>query len=280
MKAKWSLRRRLSLLFLLASLSSAAWVFWFEPASLVVREYPLDIPDWPDTKPSLKIAVLADLHTGSPFNGLPKLQEIVARTNATKPDLIVLPGDFVIHGILGGSFVEPEEISAELAELTAPLGVWAVLGNHDWWHNAGEIERALSGQGIGVLEDRAIRIQTTTGVFWLAGISDFWEGPHDVDKVLSQITDDNPLIAITHNPDIFPWLSSRFTLLIAGHTHGGQVYVPFVGRPVVPSEYGERYALGHIIEAGRHLFVSSGLGASILPVRFLTPPEISVLEVR
>ncbi|MGZ5141018.1 MAG: hypothetical protein ACXWCX_24730 [Burkholderiales bacterium] len=83
----------------------------------------------------------------------------------------------------------------------------------------------------------------------------------------------------THNPDIFPTIAGDFSLLIACHTHGGQVYLPLLGRPIVPSRYGERYAIGHVAENGRHLFVSSGLGTSIIPVRFSVPPEITVLEL-
>ncbi|MEM7018491.1 MAG: metallophosphoesterase [Pseudomonadota bacterium] len=255
------------------------WAFWLEPASLTVREYSLSIPNWPAEQGSVKIAVLADLHIGSPFNDLNRLDEIVARTNSLKPDLVVLPGDFVVQGVLGGSFVEPSDIAIRLEPLKAPLGIWAVLGNHDWWHNAEEIARALSQHNIGMLEDKAVTIQNEYGSFWLAGISDFWEGPHDVKEVISQISTDRPVIAITHTPDIFVDLPARFDLVIAGHTHGGQVYIPLIGRPLVPSQYGERYALGHIIEDERHMFVSSGLGTSILPVRFLTPPEISVLLI-
>lgn len=118
------------------------------------------------------------------------------------------------------------------------------------------------------------------GSFWLAGISDFWEGPHNVQLAVQQIPHQVPIIAFTHNPDVFPEIPSRVALTIAGHTHGGQVQLPIIGRPIVPSRYGERFAAGHIVEAGRHLFVSTGLGTSILPVRFRVPPEISILTVR
>ena len=97
---------------------------------------------------------------------------------------------------------------------------------------------------------------------------------------MRQIRDDAPVLMFTHNPDVFPVISNRFSLLIAGHTHGGQVHVPLVGRPIVPSKYGQRYAYGHVVEEGRHLFVSTGLGTSILPVRFGVPPEVTVLELR
>ena len=227
----------------------------------------------------LRIAVLADLHIGSPFNGLARLDEIVAQTNAQQPDLILLAGDYVIQGVVGGNFIAPEEAFPKLSELRAPLGTFAVLGNHDWWLDPVRVREGLENAGIVVLEDRATLIDAAGRRFWLGGISDFWEGPHDVARMLADIEDDGPLVAFTHNPDVFADTPARIDLLIAGHTHGGQVKIPFDGRPIVPSRYGDRYAYGLIVENGRRLFVSSGIGTSILPVRFLVPPEISILEL-
>ena len=155
-----------------------------------------------------------------------------------------------------------------------------MLGNHDWRHGAGEVSRALESVGIRVLEDQSVRIQSGRCRFWLSGISDFWRGPHDVEAALAPVTEGATILAFTHNPDVFPHIPSSVSLTVAGHTHGGQVYLPLLGRPIVPSRYGQRYAIGHIVEDGRHLFVSSGLGTSIIPVRFLVPPEVSVLQLR
>lgn len=153
----------------------------------------------------------------------------------------------------------------------------AVLGNHDWWLDGPRIEAAFTSQGIRVLEDASVAIERGACRFWLAGISDFTERSHDIDAALSVVPQDAPVLAFTHNPDLFPDVPRRVNLTIAGHTHGGQVYFPGIGRPIVPSLYGERFAIGHVEESGRHLFVSAGLGTSILPVRFLVPPEVSVL---
>jgi predicted MPP superfamily phosphohydrolase len=265
---------------LATALALGIWAFAFEPASLTTRKHELSIPHWSAELAGLRIAVLADLHVGSPFNGISKLNEIVELTNSLKPDLIVIPGDFVIHGVPGGSFVPPEQAAAVLSRLAAPLGVWACLGNHDWWLNARRVMAALEKHKIPVLEDRAVRIQRGNTHFWLVGITDYWEGPHDVRKAMGQVTDDAPVLMFTHNPDLFPEVSHRFSLLIAGHTHGGQVHLPLLGRPIVPSKYGQRFAYGHVVEGGRHLFVSPGLGTSILPVRFRVPPEVTLLELR
>jgi predicted MPP superfamily phosphohydrolase len=264
---------------LVTVLGFGIWAFALEPASLTTHTHVLSIPYWDAELAGLRVAVLADLHVGSPFNGIPKLNKIVELTNSLKPDLIVIPGDFVIQEVLGGSFVAPEQAAAVLAHLTAPLGVWACLGNHDWWLDSPRVAAALEKQQIPVLEDSAVRIRRGSAHFWLVGISDFWEGPHDVRKAFGQVADDASVLMFTHNPDLFPTISNRFSLLIAGHTHGGQVYLPLLGRPIVPSKYGQRFAYGHIVEGGRHMFVSPGLGTSILPVRFRVPPEVTLLEL-
>jgi hypothetical protein len=257
----------------------AGWGFWLEPAGLRNEDHRLVLDAWPATCDGLRVAVLADLHTGSPWNDLAKLAEIVDLTNRARPDLILLAGDFVIHDVVGGRFVAPEASAAALAELSAPLGVFAVLGNHDWWLDGPRVQRALESAGITVLEDTATRVAAGRCSFWLAGISDYWERPHDVQRALAEVPATASVIAFSHNPDVFPEVPERVAITFAGHTHGGQVYLPGIGRPIVPSKHGERFAIGHVVEDGRHLFVSSGLGTSILPVRFLVPPEISVVEL-
>ncbi len=255
------------------------WGFWIEPASLVVRETRVAASPWPPACRGLRVAVLADLHVGSPHSGMPKLREIVNATNAAAPDVVLLAGDYVIHGVLGGEFESPESIAQELARLDASSGVFAVLGNHDHWLDAGRTRRALEAAGIRVLDNESDRLTHDACRFWLAGIGDFGEGVHDVAAALASIPDPAPILAFTHNPDVFPILPDRISLTIAGHTHGGQVALPLLGRPIVPSLYGERFAIGSIVEADRSLFVSPGLGTSILPVRFRVPPEISLLTI-
>lgn len=267
-------------LLVLTTAGLATWGFWWEPASLFNETHVLALPGWPDSCHGLRVAVLADLHTGSPFNGLEKLGEIVDRTNAAKPDLVLLAGDYVIHGVQGGTFVDAGSIAAELAKLRPRYGIYAVLGNHDWWYDAERVARALQDEGIELLEDRSAVVTAGECRFALAGISDFWEGEHDVVAALSGVDPELATVVFTHNPDVFPEIPAFVSLTIAGHTHGGQVNLPFLGRLVVPSMFGDRYAAGLIVEDGRHLFVSTGLGTSILPVRFRVPPEISVLVLQ
>lgn len=254
------------------------WAFWLEPASLTVAEHFLSV-NWTGQR-SLRLAVLTDLHVGSPFNGTAKLRKVVDRTNAARPALICILGDLVIQGVLGGRFVPPEEIAAELGRLRAPDGVVAVLGNHDGWFDHRRVRDALERSGIRVIEDTAAKLNTSAGPLWIAGLSDRWTGRHDLAAAMSAVEDDGaPVLLLTHNPDVFPRVPSRVTLTLAGHTHGGQVRVPLIGPPIVPSQFGQRFAAGHVVEEGRHLFVATGVGTSILPVRFRVPPAVTVLTL-
>ncbi len=257
-----------------------SWAFYFEPRSLTNSASDMVIEPWPAACDGLNVVVLADLHVGSPYFGLDKLETIVRETNSKDPDLILLAGDYVIHGVIGGKFVTPEPIARQLSVLRAKIGVYAVLGNHDWWYDAARITAAFAQNGIPVLEDASVQIGIGDCEFWLVGVSDFWEGAHDVQKALRGVPEGAPVIAFTHNPDVFVEIPDRVSLTVAGHTHGGQVSLPLVGRPVVPSRYGQRFAVGRINEGGRQMFVSQGLGTSIIPVRFRVPPEISVITLR
>jgi predicted MPP superfamily phosphohydrolase len=265
--------RIVAIALLVAPFLVAMWAFGIEPGILVVRHVRMELPGW---KSDLRIAVLSDLHVGSPHVGLDKLRTIVEKTNAENPELIVLLGDFVVGGPGGRravNFVEPEHIAQELKALRAPLGVFAVLGNHDWWYDGERVGKALTEAGIPVLENRAVHV----GNIWLGGIADFWTREPDVAGTLRQMTTDDPAVLMTHNPDIFPDVPARVSLLLAAHTHGGQVRLPIIGTIITTSRLG--YNAGEYVERGRHLFVTTGIGTSIVPVRFGVPPEIVILTL-
>lgn len=265
---------------LLVCLTLGLWAFVIEPNRLTVNEVTISLPNWPRDFERLRIVLISDLHVGSPYIDVAKLQRIVDVANAAQPDLILLAGDFMVtNSVRRGHTVEPETIAEALKNLRARFGVFAVLGNHDWWYDGERVRAAINAVGIGVLENDVARIEHQGKTLWLAGIADAWTRKPDIAGTLQKVNDDGPIIVLTHNPDIFPMIPAQVALTLAGHTHGGQVSIPFIGRPQVPSQYGERYAIGHIVEGNRHLFVTPGVGTSIIPVRFRVPPEISVLTI-
>ena len=188
-----------------ASLAGAGLLGWaviVEPGRLVVRETRIRSARWP--RPDLRIAVLTDLHVGSFRNGLDRLDEVVARTNAQRPDLVVILGDLVIHDVLLGRFVPPETTAARLAGLRAPYGVVAVLGNHDWWLEGPRVRDDLERAGIRVLENEATPIDEGARRFWVAGLADLWTRPVSIPRALARVPADEPVLLLTHNPDVFP----------------------------------------------------------------------------
>ncbi len=276
--ASMTTTQRIFLFFLVLFTGLAIWAFVIEPSFIRVKETRIEVRNWPPELAGYKIVFITDPHVGGPHIGLRKVEEIVAKANALKPDLTLLGGDYVIR-IIGGHDVAPEDIASAFGKLTAKQGVYGILGNHDWWMAPGRIKSAFENNAIPMIENKAVALEANGKSFWLVGVGDFTESKHDITKAFANVTGKQPVLLLTHSPDVFPELPLRAALTLAGHTHGGQVYVPFLGRPVIPSIYGQRYAKGLIQEEGKQLFVSPGIGTSILPVRFLTPPEISVLRL-
>lgn len=257
------------LLALAVLLLLPTWALWIEPSSLTIAKESLTPPGW--QAPPLRVALLADLHIGSPHMDVAHLHEIVDATLAAGPDLILLLGDFCINEIPGGAAIPLSEWTPELTRLTAPLGVYAVLGNHDWWNQGEEVAAAIESVGVPVIDNEAVDL----GAFWLVGMGDWTTGHHAPEQALHGVPDNATVLGMTHNPDLFDTLDDRVDLLVAGHSHGGQVDLPFLGTPVVPA----RYVRGYYEAEGRGLFVSSGVGTSIFPVRFRVPPEIALVTI-
>jgi len=227
----------------------------------------------------LRIAMIGDVHTDTRYINEAKLQKIVDLTNAQNPDVIVLLGDYMQGGRNNPNHVEPEVTARYLKNLKAPLGVYVILGNHDWWYNGEKVRHALENEGIPVLDDEVKELNWRGKSFWLAGLADLWTRPQHVTATIDKAPAGSTIIALTHNPDVFPNVPQTVPLLLAAHTHGGQVNIPLVGTPIVPSRFGSKYTAGHIFENGHHMYVTTGIGTSIMRVRFRVPPEIVILTV-
>ena len=284
----------------LSGLGLGAYAFGIEPRfRLDVTRYRLTPPGWPAGL-GVRLAVVADIHAGEPYMPPERIGEIVDRTNALGADAILLLGDYAASHRWQTRRVPAREWATVLGGLKAPLGVHAVLGNHDWWDDRAaqarghgpvlgrvELERA----GIPVYENDVVRLAKGGRGFWIAGLGDQiaffagrngkWQkfrGVDDLAGTLAKVTDRAPVILLAHEPDIFPKVPARVALTISGHTHGGQVRLAGYS-PMVPSQFGNRYAYGHVVEGGRNLIVSGGLGCSLLPVRFGVPPEVVLVEL-
>jgi predicted MPP superfamily phosphohydrolase len=274
--------RGLKFVLLVLSFLAGGWLLlraaWLEPSSLRISAY--TVARVPPALRGLRIAVISDLHAGAPYIDTAKIDQVVAITNAARPDLILLTGDYVITGIVGGRFMPIRTIVSHLKGLHAPLGVYAVLGNHDRGRDPEGIGRAFWNAGIPDLENTHVMLPAPRETIALVGIGDHASGGARPKRALIGVQ--APALCFTHSPDIFPRVPPTCALTIAGHTHGGQVKLPLLGRPamVEASRFGEKYAAGIVREDGKTLFVSSGIGTSWVPLRFGVPPEISLLTLQ
>ncbi|WP_375410563.1 metallophosphoesterase [uncultured Methylobacterium sp.] len=277
------------------SAATGAYAFAVEPRfRLVVTPYAPVLPNWTPGL-TLRVAVLADFHVGEPYMPLERVAEIVETTNALNPDLVLMLGDYPSGPGVTWREVTLTDFARVVEGLKAPLGVYSILGNHDWWEDPvamanrrGPVaaRRALEARGIPVMENDAVRLVKDGRPFWIAGVADQqpfhlvgdWRNPADVPGTLAKVTDSAPTIMMIHEPDAFRKVPARVSLTLAGHTHGGQIRV-FGRAPIIPSRYGQRYGYGHVVEQDRHLIVSGGLGVSRVPVRIGVPPEIVLLDL-
>jgi predicted MPP superfamily phosphohydrolase len=257
--------------------AAGAWAL-VEPARLKVRRLEPRLERWPPALDGLRVAAVSDLHAGAPHVGEAKLERIVEKIILACPDLIALVGDYADPSVLGGRPIGPERVAELLGGLSAPLGVFAVLGNHDWYHYGSRPADALRRHGIEVLENDAIAVEHYGSVLWIAGLADMRERSADVTTALAMVPDNQPLIALTHDPDMFPQLKDRAALTLAGHTHGGQVGLPLLRRAAAPSKHG--YTGGEVRGGGGYMYVSRGVGTTGLPIRIAAPPEIALLTLR
>ena len=269
---------RITLFFFLAVALLILWGIFAEPNILVIRNIDISLKKWHSEHNSLKIVFLGDLHT-KPID-LDRLKRVVSKVNDQKPDIVLSIGDYVN----GNSYKEtlyPRVIAKELGKIKSKYGFYTVLGNHDYDYNPLRIRKELEKNGIKVLENDTLPLDIEGKRLWLIGIQDFSVCHTHLDYNTEQVSDEeNPVILLSHTPDVFPEVDERIELTLAGHTHGGQVVIPFYGPIYVPSKYGKKYSKGYFEEKNKKMFVTGGIGTSVFPVRFNNFPEIIILNIK
>lgn len=270
-----SVRRFLLLVFLGAALL-LGWGYGQAVSEPRMRTAKLDLAGWPMGAPRLRILLLSDLHVAGPDMPPHRLAAILDRAAAERPDIVLIAGDLVSDKRLATRRYGLTEAVAPLKRLNPRLGIFAVLGNHDHWRDAGEARRALTEAGVRVLDNEAIQ----AGPLALGGLDDAFTG-HDrlAATVESMRRLQGARVLLSHSPDPFAEVPSDIALTVAGHTHCGQIRLPLIGAISTMSRYGERYACGLVRETGKVLVVSAGLGTSIMPVRIGAPPDYWLLDV-
>ncbi|HEV2786988.1 MAG TPA: metallophosphoesterase [Solirubrobacteraceae bacterium] len=254
----------------------AARALWWEPRRVRLTCHEIALPDWPTALDGMRVALIADLHAGAPHVDPHTVERVVARVNRAGPDLVVLLGDYADRKVTLATPVAPEAIAQRLAQLRPPAV--AVLGNHDWVQWGPRMRDALRGAGLTVLENDAVPLRLRGSRLWVLGVADLTTRTPSLQPIAA-LPAGEPVLVLSHHPDVFPAVPARVALTLAGHMHGGQVNLPLLRARATPSRYGARYRAGHVEEDGRHLFVSRGIGTSRLPVRLFAAPEVALLRL-
>lgn len=258
----------------------------FVPRRVLISRFEVPVRDLPRELDHLRIVQLSDIHHG-PWLPLEVVQSIVEHTNKLHPDLVALTGDYVVNS---PRYIEP--VAGALAHLTPRIGVLGVLGNHDWWEGVEEVRSAFDNVGIPLIDnqrrfitpDRELVEHATSGLC-IAGVGDAWEDHVDFSRALGGVPEHMPRLVLSHNPDCAEDMfllrdSHRIDLMLAGHTHGGQVCFPRKKTPVLPAMRKHKYAKGLVMGPTCPVFVSRGIGTAGVPVRVGAPPEIAVFTLR
>jgi uncharacterized protein len=272
-------RRWLRWLLLLALVGAALLAngYWNATRDPVVRTAAIEVADWPAGQPPLRMLLLSDIHVAGPDMPPERLERIVGDLNRLKPDLMLIAGDLVSEKGVTTHIYKPSEVVAPLEGLRAPLGVVVVPGNHDHAFEPDGLRGELEKRGLRVLQNEAVKL----GPLVLGGVDDDHSGHADVPATLAAMDRLGPGVPLilAHSPDIVPAVTRPVAAILAGHTHCGQIRFPIIGALTYASRYGDRFACGAIRDGGQRVFVGAGLGTSLLPLRFNTPPDVWLIRI-
>lgn len=269
--------RRWLLLLAIAGAALLAKGYWNATRDPVIRTAGVEVADWPADQPPLRLLLLSDIHVAGPDMPPERVERIVGALNRLKPDLMLIAGDLVSEKGVTTHIYKPAEVVAPLGGLRAPLGVVVAPGNHDHAFEPDALRGELERRGLRVLQNEAVKL----GPLVLGGVDDDHSGHADVPATLAAMDRLGPGVPLilAHSPDIAPAVTRPVAAILAGHTHCGQIRFPFVGALTYASRYGDRFACGDIRDGGQRVFVGAGLGTSLLPLRFNTPPDIWLITL-
>lgn len=282
-KRNWMFLNYFLEIFLVFTLLILIWGFIIEPNLLFIRIFRLKVPFWSKKLSGLKIVILSDIHSGTPFNGEKRLERIVKKVNNLNPDIVLLLGDYVITKMPLTKTLDPLTIAEKLINITPKISNIAILGNHDYRYGSYKIKEAFQKKGIHLLENDFIELKFNEESFFLASVPDQDTGTPEIDKVLGFIEQEKPLLFLIHNPQLFDKIPDRVSLILAGDTHGGQVYLPVFKDILTKIKQGKhykpQYRYGLLKEENKQMLITSGTGTSSIPLRIGVPPEIILLKL-
>lgn len=289
-------RKRIILYTTIASaiaLLLLAYSYFIEPFRLVVKEKEISIEGWDKEFDGFRAVLISDIHGGSHGVDAQAIQRVVDTTNAQDPDAVFILGDSIAATKTKTIIMMPvQEIAYMLSGLRAKHGVFVVLGNHEGAYDPNFVAKEFEKVGLNVLDGEVAFIKHNGKRLRILGLRDHlamknWVSTsNDAKALLGPSEGTGSVIVLEHSPDVLHaitgdlLISNELKLMFSGHTHGGQVWLPILGYPIVPSSYGQKYSAGHIKDAGIDMFVTTGVGTSTLPFRFLVPPEIAVVTMR
>lgn len=271
---KWSLRSAGAAA--VVGTGSMVYVSQVEPYLVQVRAHEVILPNLPAAFDGYRIGHISDLHMGG-WMTRAHMETVAATLDTLKPEALMITGDFIDHMPRG---IE-DDLKQTLGTLTAPDGVYGVLGNHDYWTDAPLVRRAAESAGVKMLDNAHVRLTRNGESLIVAGVDDIWEHQQDLEAALDGVPQDAACVLLAHEPDYADTvaLDGRVGLILSGHTHGGQVRVPLRGALILP-RLGVKYDWGMFTIGGTQLHVSAGLGMVKPAVRFNCPPEITMLTLR